>query len=222
MKTLTKIALTIAAVAGLASATHGQTTTINWNFTDLDGTFDSGTPVNFSISNLTAVNSSLAFNTTSPSSGYPGATGGGNAAVSAVAGGFNLTTSTYYTFTLTPSAGFAINSVSFSFGSRTTTTGPIVLSLRSSTDGFATDLGTSSAPNDSTWNLFTFNFTNTGATNVPVEFRLYGSGGTSTSSNWRVDDLNFTAGAIPEPSIYMLLGVGLLICGQRFIRRKAA
>ncbi|MEO7167657.1 MAG: PEP-CTERM sorting domain-containing protein [Chthoniobacterales bacterium] len=28
--------------------------------------------------------------------------------------------------------------------------------------------------------------------------------------------------AIPEPSIYMLLGVGLLFCGQRFLRRRRA
>ena len=34
---------------------------------------------------------------------------------------------------------------------------------------------------------------------------------------------NFTFSAIPEPSVYMLLGVGLLFCGQRFLRsRKSA
>lgn len=27
---------------------------------------------------------------------------------------------------------------------------------------------------------------------------------------------------VPEPSVYMLLGVGLLLCGQRFMRRKSA
>lgn len=30
-----------------------------------------------------------------------------------------------------------------------------------------------------------------------------------------------TLALIPEPSVYMLLGVGLLICGQRFLRRKS-
>jgi hypothetical protein len=57
-----------------------------------------------------------------------------------------------------------------------------------------------------------------------VELRLYGSAGSATSSNWRVDDLNLTAGAVavPEPSVYMLLGVGILFCGQRFLRRKLA
>jgi hypothetical protein len=33
---------------------------------------------------------------------------------------------------------------------------------------------------------------------------------------------NFTFSAIPEPSIYMLLGVGILLCGQRFLRGKRA
>lgn len=31
---------------------------------------------------------------------------------------------------------------------------------------------------------------------------------------------NFTFSAIPEPSIYMLLGVGILLCGQRFLRSR--
>jgi hypothetical protein len=33
---------------------------------------------------------------------------------------------------------------------------------------------------------------------------------------------NFSFAAVPEPSVYMLLGVGLLFCGQRFLRRKSA
>lgn len=35
-----------------------------------------------------------------------------------------------------------------------------------------------------------------------------------------VDDFKFTA--VPEPSAYMLLGIGLLLCAQRFLRRRAA
>lgn len=37
---------------------------------------------------------------------------------------------------------------------------------------------------------------------------------------WAID--NVTLSAIPEPSVYMLLGVGLLFCGQRFLRRRRA
>jgi hypothetical protein len=35
-----------------------------------------------------------------------------------------------------------------------------------------------------------------------------------------IDDFSFRA--VPEPSVYMLLGVGLLLCGQRYLRRKSA
>ena len=35
-------------------------------------------------------------------------------------------------------------------------------------------------------------------------------------------DFNGIAVAVPEPSIYVLLGVGILLCGQRFRRRKSA
>ncbi len=31
---------------------------------------------------------------------------------------------------------------------------------------------------------------------------------------------NFSLAAVPEPSVYMLLGVGILLCGQRFLRRR--
>ena len=197
--------------------------TLNWNFTDGDATFDSGSPANFTVSDLTAGNSTLGINSTSPSTGYTGASGTNNAAVSAVSGALSVSTSTYYSFTLTPGSGFAINATEFSFGSRSTASGPVALTLRSSADNFASDLDSSVAPNDSSWNLYDFTFDITGALDTPVEFRLYGSGGTSTASNWRTDDLNFTAqaAAVPEPATWMLMGVGLLIGAQRLRRKQS-
>lgn len=40
----------------------------------------------------------------------------------------------------------------------------------------------------------------------------------------RIDNFVVTdeLAVVPEPSVYMLLGVGLLFCGQRFVRRKSA
>ena len=43
-----------------------------------------------------------------------------------------------------------------------------------------------------------------------------------TSSDHALAIDNFIFSAVPEPSVYMLLGVGLLICGQRFLHRKSA
>jgi len=44
---------------------------------------------------------------------------------------------------------------------------------------------------------------------------------TGADSGIALDNLNFSA--VPDPSLYMLLGVGILLCGQRFMRhRKSA
>ena len=215
-----KLILMVSLLVLCAASRVSAVDVVMWNFSDLNGTFDSSPPTGFAVSALTAVNSSIAFNATSPSSGYTGATGGGNAAVSAVLGGFNVSTSTYYTFTLTPNAGFSIDTTAFSFGSRSTASGPVLLTLRSSVDGFSTDVASAVAANDSSWSLFSFVINVSGHTDTAVEFRLYGSGGSATASNWRIDDLSVTATAIPEPATYMLFGVGLLACAQRFRRSK--
>ena len=220
----TTLKSTVIAAIVLASSAFAAQAQINWNFSDLNGTPDGGIPPNVTVSDLTAGNSALAFNTTSASSGYTGATGGGNAAVSAVAGTLNINTSTYYQFTLTPASGYQINATDFTFGTRITASGPTLISLRSSLDGYTTDLATQAGVNDSAWRLVTMAFTASGAMDEAVTFRLYGSGGSSTASNWRIDDLNFTASAalVPEPSTYAMMGLGamLLVGFQRF-RRKS-
>ena len=218
----TSLKSTVIAAIVLASSAFAAQAQINWNFTDLNGTPDGGIPPNVTVSDLTAGNSGIAFNTTSASTGYTGATGGGNAAVSAVAGTLNINTSTYYQFTLTPASGYQINATDFTFGARSTASGPTLFSLRSSLDGYTTDLASQAAINDSTWRLVTMAFTASGAVDEAITFRLYGSGGSSTASNWRIDDLNFTASAaVPEPSTYAMMGLGaaLLVGFQRF-RRK--
>jgi len=41
---------------------------------------------------------------------------------------------------------------------------------------------------------------------------------TGADNGVSVDD--FSLSVVPEPSVYMLLGVGILLCGQRFLRRR--
>ena len=43
---------------------------------------------------------------------------------------------------------------------------------------------------------------------------------TGSDSGLAID--NFTFAAVPEPSVYVLLDGGILLCGQRFLRRKRA
>ena len=56
----------------------------------------------------------------------------------------------------------------------------------------------------------------TGTVTIPA----FGSGNKFGLSGWTLFN---PGGAVPEPSTYMLLGVGILLCGQRFLRlRKKA
>ena len=220
-----KLALLLCSFA-VAAAAQAQSTVVRWNFNDLDATFDSGTPVNFSIGIMTVGNTTTSsIDSSSASSGYTGASGGGNFATRAVTGALSISTSTYYTFTLTPATGYQINASNLSVGSRSTGSGPTTLSLFSSIDNYTTPLSTANTSNGSTWALASLPFTVTGATDQAVTFRLYGSGGAGTigNGNWRIDDLSLTAQAVPEPSTYAMIGLGaaLLLGIQRF-RRKSS
>ena len=72
----------------------------------------------------------------SPSSGYLGASGQHNAASSVVAGPLDLSTSTYYQFTLTPKTGHEVFLTSISFGTRSTSSGPTNVAVYTSDDDF--------------------------------------------------------------------------------------
>ena len=50
-------------------------------------------------------------------------------------------------------------------------------------------------------------------------FRFADPDNAKTDAGLSVD--NFSFRAVPEPSAYMLLGIGLLLCGQRFLRRTS-
>jgi hypothetical protein len=172
----------------------------------------------------------------SGSSGYTtaaglSASGSFNAGAATPTNSFNAATTTYFTFGLTTDATTAFTITGISLGSRSTSTGPQLLSLYSSTDAFASDftfLSSVSAINDSTWRALDF-----GALSLALNesstltFRIYGSGGagnaSATTANWRVDDVGVLLTPVPEPSATMLglMGGGLYLITLMRQRKSA-
>ena len=151
---------------------------------------------------------------TSASSGYTGATGTYNAGVTARTGVLNTAASgsAYFEFTLVPSSGNAISISGLSFASRGTSTGPLAYAVRSSLDGFTSDLAVGTLLNTSVWSLYnTVSISLNASVGVAVTVRIYGFNGTGTASsnvaNWRIDDLvvNGSVNGFSASQCYTLL-----------------
>ncbi|RYZ52935.1 MAG: T9SS type A sorting domain-containing protein, partial [Sphingobacteriales bacterium] len=181
---------------------------VTWNFgTMAAAPFpSSGLPVNnldvsaFQAGNdkNTANNGTLQFYTNSAST-TPAFSGGYNVGITANNVSFNPMTSAYYQFTITPDPGYEVTLTDLSFGTRSTSTGPTDLGIRTSADGFSNDIATLTVSTTGTWQLREPSFTAI-TTSSPLTVRIYGSvpegsGSVSTSgaANWRLDDVTFEA-----------------------------
>ncbi len=108
--------------------------------------------------------------------------------------GFNtaaLNTAKYLQFSVTPNANYAIVLNNVSFYDQKSGTGPTTWVLRSSLDGYATNLNTPTATNTpfaATPNVVELglDFQNI---STAVTFRLYAYGASGSTGTWRVDDL---------------------------------
>lgn len=193
----------------------GQTTfaeTIGWNFTDGDANYDTSTPNNppnnYTLGAIGIVDSfstvTSTINSTSNSNGtngtYSGASGGNNIGTAVPVGAYSATNSAYFTFAFTPSAGYGLQFTNFSFGARSTSTGPQAYALYSSVDNYTNAVCTGTLANGSLWAYKTNSFTLNGAVNAAVTLRLYlynGTGNaTASTENLRLDDIAVTASAI--------------------------
>lgn len=164
-------------------------------FTFATAAVTSGTPANLTISNLSSANNGgtvTMISSSTPSSGYTGASGTNNAGAAAVSGALNTSTSTYFEFTLTPTSGYYVTLTSISFGSRCTGTGPTNYAVRSSADGYSTNVATGTLTTNSTWALYNPTVTSTSSLgSAAITFRIYGYSGTgNTTIVWRIDDLS--------------------------------
>jgi len=182
-----------------AASTPGSTanSTISWNFGT--ASTSSGAVANLTVGDVRQGNNNgtTALLTTTSGSGtsYAGASAGNNAGAAARIGALSTAAggSAYFEFILTPAAGYSFTITSISFGARSTSTGPQAYSLRSSADGYASDLSSGVIVNDSTWALES----NTGlgiSRSAVTTYRIYGHSGagspSANSANWRIDDLS--------------------------------
>ena len=245
MRTLLRT-LVVFAAFGLAALGVRAQANVYWNFasgtgdpTQLSVNVTGGTIASFHFDSGYTPD----FRVTSPSStGYTGLNGNAsglhNAAVEIQNFAGPITTlieaadpsATYFEFTLAPTSGYSLQASYFELGTRSKPggggAGPSTLTFVASTDNFRSDflqLGTASLTADGNWSLATLSFaTTTWATDAPVTFRIYGtdgSGGIGTR-NWQIDDVTLAIVAVPEPSTYASLGLGLGLLGVRYLRRR--
>ena len=180
--------LAVIATAFSSAVTQAQSVNVGWNFTDLNATFDTGTPANFAVGNMSIANSwgtvTTPISAVSISSGYSGATGGGNIGNAVHNEAFSTSTSPYFTATFTPSSGYSLQVTRFDFGMRSTSTGATAYALYSSVDNYTTAIFTGTNANNSVWTLKTNPaFTLNGVVDTPVTLRLYTYGGGATAGS---------------------------------------
>jgi MYXO-CTERM domain-containing protein len=146
----------------------------------------------------------------------------------------------YFQFTVTPSAGFNLTLASLTFSAGRTSTGARQFSIRSSLDGFATNLTASvTDANMSVVGSNVFQFSDNATTSIfggdkitlggtaftnvsaPITFRIYAYNAESGAGAFRIDDFSINGSAslsaVPEPAstAAAIGGVALLAAWRR-------
>ena len=103
----------------------------------------------------------------------------------------------YYTFTVTPTAGFTASVRSIELDERRSGTGILSWAVRSSLDGFTADVASFTVPNDTNTRHQIITLGSAfGSLAAPVEFRIYGFAAAASTGTWRLDNVaifGFTA-----------------------------
>ncbi|MBG9377236.1 hypothetical protein I5907_13425 [Panacibacter sp. DH6] len=116
--------------------------------------------------------------------------------------GTSIDLTKYFSFTLTPSAGYEMGLNDLIINLQTSSTGPLSFSLRSSLDGYTTDIGTFTNAGGSTTN-FSIDLTATLFQDLtaPVSFRLYGWNASGTTGGCSINDFEFNGYVVPVGTI---------------------
>lgn len=179
---------------GLTSAAWPQM--IGWDFGEAEGRASpsADTAPFVSGGSVTNGNTSLGgIGTSSSSYGYAGASGGYSAYLTARPVDFSTGPegASFFELAVWPSIGYGLSATNLAFGTRSTSTGPQAFCVRSSLDGYATDLASGAILPDGVWywKSVPLALTSTVA-GAAVVLRIYGCRGSgSGTGNWRVDDV---------------------------------
>ena len=139
-----------------------------------------------------------------------------------------ITNNQYYTFSVTPSSGSTVSLTGFTFTPQRSGTGSTNLVIRSSRDGFTTDLAATVVSNPGI--SVTLAPTNSANLTAATEYRLYGFGGTATGGTLRIGTTatpqfvinGSIAGAsvVPEAGTLGLIAFALPAIGAVIARRR--
>lgn len=128
----------------------------------------------------------------------------------------SIDTDAYFTFTLDANTGYEIDFTSLVYTGQASGTGPTSFVVRSSIDGFTSNIATPGV--GATIDLSGAAFQNL---TTPVTFRIYGFGASAATGTYSINDFTFngTVVSVPEPASYAMCigGVGMMFA---LIRRK--
>lgn len=118
------------------------------------------------------------------------------------ANSWNTTTldaTAYFDWTLTPANGFAIDFTSLSGAWQRSSTGPSSYALRSSLDGFVSDLAGGTIGGSGAADPYNISLSSASLNSVvaPITFRLYAWGTTNSGGTFSVNDFSFDATISP-------------------------
>jgi hypothetical protein len=135
----------------------------------------------------------------------------------------------YYGFSLSPDVGYQLSLSAFEIDERRSGSGIGEWTVRTSLDGFTSDLspGPISVPDNtntrSDQRLVFDGVMYSGITEA-LEFRIYGYEAEGSAGTWRIDNVELFGGitAVPEPASWLAgVAMGLLAMGMRLRKRWA-